>query len=153
MFTADPKFMASMRVTLFFVHLLGAAEARLRARASPSRSTAASSGLPLYRAIFYLPSLLGASVAIAVLWRQLFAGDGLVNTILWQLFGIQGPSWISHPDYSLWTLIILVDLAVRLADDHLPRRPAADPAGHVRGGEPRRRLRSGGSSGRSPCRC
>ena len=30
-------------------------------------------GLPLYRAIFYLPSLLGGSVAIAVLWRQLFA--------------------------------------------------------------------------------
>ena len=30
-------------------------------------------GLPLYRALFYLPSLLGPSVAIAVLWRQLFA--------------------------------------------------------------------------------
>jgi len=33
-------------------------------------------GLPIYRAVFYLPSLLGASVAIAVLWRTLFAGDG-----------------------------------------------------------------------------
>ena len=43
---------------------------------------AASAGLPIYRAIFYLPSLLGASVAIAVLWRQLFAGDGLVNRLL-----------------------------------------------------------------------
>ena len=42
-----------------------------------------------------------------MLWRQLFARDGLVNTILWEAFGIQGPSWISHPDYSLWTLIIL----------------------------------------------
>ena len=31
-------------------------------------------GLPLYRALFYLPSLLGASVAIAVLWRKVFAG-------------------------------------------------------------------------------
>ena len=63
--------------------------------------------MPLYRAIFYLPSLIGTSVAIAVLWRQLFARDGLVNTLLWEAFGIQGPSWISHPDYSLWTLIIL----------------------------------------------
>jgi multiple sugar transport system permease protein len=64
------------------------------------------SGLPLYRAIFYLPSLLGSSVAIAVLWRQLFAGNGLMNHVL-ALFGITGPSWISNPRYALWTLIIL----------------------------------------------
>jgi multiple sugar transport system permease protein len=63
-------------------------------------------GLPIYRAVFYLPSLLGASVAIAVLWRRLFAGDGLVNEAL-ALIGIQGPSWISNPRYSLWTLILL----------------------------------------------
>src|SRR5690606_5669592 len=58
-------------------------------------------------AIFYLPSLLGSSVAIAVLWRQLFASDGLVNMVLWQLFGYEGPSWISNPNYSLYTLVIL----------------------------------------------
>ena len=58
-------------------------------------------GLPLYRAIFYLPSLIGTAVAIAVLWRQLFARDGLVNTLLWEIFGINGPRWISHPEYPL----------------------------------------------------
>jgi multiple sugar transport system permease protein len=63
-------------------------------------------GLPLYRAVFYLPSLLGASVAIAVLWRQLFASDGVINDFL-SLFGIVGPSWVSNPRYSLWTLVIL----------------------------------------------
>ena len=63
-------------------------------------------GLPIYRAIFYLPSLLGASVAVAVLWRELFSGDGLVNRVL-ALVGITGPSWISNPRYSLWTLILL----------------------------------------------
>src|SRR3569623_490343 len=63
-------------------------------------------GLPIYRAVFYLPSLLGASVAIAVLWRELFAGDGLVNEAL-AMIGIQGPAWISNPRYSLWTLIAL----------------------------------------------
>jgi multiple sugar transport system permease protein len=64
------------------------------------------SGLPIYRAIFYLPSLLGASVAIAVLWRQLFAADGMVNSVL-ALVGIDGPSWISNPRYSLYTLVVL----------------------------------------------
>ena len=48
----------------------------------------------------------GASVAVAVLWRELFAGDGLVNRLL-ALVGIVGPSWISNPRYSLWTLILL----------------------------------------------
>ena len=47
-------------------------------------------GVGVYRAIFYLPSLLGASVAIAVLWRQIFGADGLVNQLL-ALVGIHGP--------------------------------------------------------------
>ena len=105
MFTADPKFTTSMRVTLFFVAFsvplklafaLGVALLLNRGMR----------GLPLYRAMFYLPSLLGASVAIAILWRQIFAGNGLVNQVL-ALVGIEGPSWISNPRYSLWTLIIL----------------------------------------------
>jgi multiple sugar transport system permease protein len=63
-------------------------------------------GLGFYRSIFYLPSLLGGSVAIAILWRQVFGTDGLVNGFLaW--FGIQGPGWISHPDFALGTIIIL----------------------------------------------
>lgn len=63
-------------------------------------------GLGFYRSIFYLPSLLGGSVAIAILWRQVFGNDGLINGFL-SWFGIQGPGWISHPDYALGTIIIL----------------------------------------------
>ena len=63
-------------------------------------------GVTIYRAVFYLPSLLGASVAIAVLWRLIFGPSGLVNQLL-GVVGVTGPSWISHPDYALWTLIIL----------------------------------------------
>jgi len=63
-------------------------------------------GLAIYRSVFYLPSLLGSSVAIAILWRQIFGAEGLINQLL-GLFGIQGPGWISHPDYALGTLIIL----------------------------------------------
>ncbi|WP_105566477.1 carbohydrate ABC transporter permease [Microbacterium halophytorum] len=63
-------------------------------------------GLAIYRSVFYLPSLLGASVAIAILWRQVFGADGLINQLL-GLFGIQGEGWVSHPDYALGTLIVL----------------------------------------------
>ena len=105
MFTHDPKFSQSMRVTLLFVAFsvplklsfaLGVALLLNRGM----------KGLPIYRAVFYLPSLLGASVAIAVLWRTLFAGDGLVNKGL-AIFGIVGPAWISNPRFSLWTLVAL----------------------------------------------
>ncbi|MFC7404234.1 carbohydrate ABC transporter permease [Georgenia alba] len=63
-------------------------------------------GLAIYRSIFYLPSLLGGSVAIAILWRQVFGTRGLINQVL-ELFGIQGQGWVSHPDYALGTIIIL----------------------------------------------
>lgn len=63
-------------------------------------------GLALYRSIFYLPSLLGSSVAIAILWRQVFGTSGLVNQVL-GLVGIDGAGWVSDPDTALGTIIIL----------------------------------------------
>jgi multiple sugar transport system permease protein len=63
-------------------------------------------GLAFYRSVFYLPSLLGGSVAIAILWRRVFGADGLVNQVL-GFFGVQGEGWVSHPDYALGTLIVL----------------------------------------------
>lgn len=63
-------------------------------------------GLPIYRSLYYLPSLLASSVAIALLWRQIFGADGLVNAAL-GVFGIQGQAWVSHPDTALGTLMVL----------------------------------------------
>ena len=63
-------------------------------------------GLAFYRSAFYLPSLLGSSVAIAVLWRQIFGAEGMVNQVL-GLIGVQGRGWISDPDTALSTLIVL----------------------------------------------
>ena len=63
--------------------------------------------LPLYRSVFYLPSMLGGSVAIALLWRQIFGTEGLVNQVL-RFIGVDATTgWISDPDYALWTIIIL----------------------------------------------
>jgi multiple sugar transport system permease protein len=63
-------------------------------------------GLAFYRSMFYLPSLLRASVAIAVLWRMVFGADGLFNEGL-GLLGIEGRGWISEPETALGTLITL----------------------------------------------
>ena len=104
-FTADAKFWTSLKVTFLYVAL--AVPFKLAfALAVAMMLNKGIRGLPVYRALFYLPSLLGASVAIAVLWRKIFAGDGLLNQVL-GIFGIQGPSWISNPDTALYTLVAL----------------------------------------------
>lgn len=59
-----------------------------------------------YRALVYLPSLLGASVAIATLWRQIFGASGLINNAL-HAVGIEHSSWIGDPNTSLLVIITL----------------------------------------------
>lgn len=105
MLTDDPRFMQSVRVTLTYV----AVSVPLKLIFALAVALALNRGLRalgLYRAVFYLPSLLGASVAVAVMWRQIFSQDGVLNQFL-HLFGVTGPDWIGTPDYSLWTLILL----------------------------------------------
>lgn len=105
LFTNDPKYLGSVRVTLIYVVIsvpLQLAFALLVAMVL----NRGLRGLSLYRSVYYLPSLIGASVAIAVLWRQMFGADGLINQVL-ALFGIHGQSWIGNPDTALGTLIIL----------------------------------------------
>lgn len=64
-------------------------------------------GLSFYRAVYYIPTLLGGSVAIAVLWRKLFEKDGLINGLLGALGFTNLPGWITNPNYALGTLILL----------------------------------------------
>ncbi|WP_077619370.1 carbohydrate ABC transporter permease [Bacillus sinesaloumensis] len=64
------------------------------------------SGIGFYRTVYYIPSLLGGSVAIAILWKNIFGVNGLINEFL-GVIGIEGKGWVSHPDYAIYTLIAL----------------------------------------------
>ncbi|GAA4438246.1 sugar ABC transporter permease [Actinokineospora soli] len=64
-------------------------------------------GLALYRSAYYLPSLLGGSVAVAILWRQVFGTDGLLNSVLRAVGFTDLPGWVSTPDFALGTLVVL----------------------------------------------
>jgi multiple sugar transport system permease protein len=103
---ADPRFYHSLQVTVIYVVVsvpLQLAFALLLAVVLDKGLR----GLALYRSIYYLPSLLGGSVAVAVLWRQIFGARGLLNAVL-GLFGYTDlPGWVSTPDYALSTLIVL----------------------------------------------
>ncbi|HKM06676.1 MAG TPA: sugar ABC transporter permease [Sphaerochaeta sp.] len=61
----------------------------------------------VYQAIYYIPSLVGGSIAIAVMWRRLFMSDGALNAAL-GLLGIESNvSWIGSTSTAIWTLILL----------------------------------------------
>ena len=63
--------------------------------------------LRVYQAVYYFPSIIGGSIAVAVMWRRLFKDDGAINSIL-GLIGIHTDiSWIGHPKTAIWTLILL----------------------------------------------
>jgi multiple sugar transport system permease protein len=101
----DSIYLASVSVTLRYV-FIGVPLQLIMALGIALLLNRGLGGLEFYRAVYYIPSLLGGSVAIAVLWRQLFGGDGLVNGLLHSV-GIQGMNWISDPRTALSTLIIL----------------------------------------------
>jgi multiple sugar transport system permease protein len=106
MFTNDSRFLTALQVTFKFVFLsvpLKLAFALFIAMLF----NGGQRGTGFYRTTYYIPSIIGGSVAVAVMWRQLFGLDGAINDIL-GYFGFVGTNWIASVDYALWTLILLV---------------------------------------------
>lgn len=102
----DPRFLKSMEVTLTYV-VLSVPLKLAMALFVAILLYKASLGMTIYRTLFYLPSLIGGSVAVAVMWRNIFGLDGLLNSFL-SLLGITGKEWLGQPDYALYVLILLV---------------------------------------------
>lgn len=101
----DPRYLQSLKVTGLYV-LVSVPLEMVFALAVAVLLNRGLKGLAVYRALYYVPSLLGGSVAIALLWQQIFGSDGLLNQVL-ALVGIEGRGWISEPGTALWTLVLL----------------------------------------------
>jgi len=102
----DPYYMKSLSVTLTYV-FVSVPLKLVFALAVAVLMNQKLRGISFYRVVYYIPTLLGGSVAIAVLWRKLFEKDGLVNAFLGALGFTDLPSWITNPNFALWTLILL----------------------------------------------
>lgn len=63
-------------------------------------------GVGLFRTAYYVPSILGGSVAIAVLWKALFKNDGVVNTILTML-GFESINFLADKNWALFIICLL----------------------------------------------
>ena len=102
----DPAFWNSFKVTVLYV-VVGVPIQLTFALMLAVLLNRGTRGLSIYRAIFYLPSLMGGSVAVAILWRQVFGKYGLFNSIL-NIFGWSNPpGWIGDPNWALWTIVAL----------------------------------------------
>lgn len=108
MFTRDYHFINAVRVTFVYVFV----SVPLQLLFSLILAFVLNKGIPFlsgFRAVYYIPSLLGGSVAISILWRQVFGMDGILNMLLSALglTSISHISWIADPRFAVWSLIIL----------------------------------------------
>ena len=106
MFTNDEVFWHSIKATLYFA--LVSVPLRLifalfvaMLLVKPTKATG------FYRAAYYLPSIIGGSVAVAILWKRMFAPDGVVNSILGMMGIDTNFAWLSDTRTAIWTLILL----------------------------------------------
>jgi len=105
MFTEDPRYWQSLKVTLIYV--FAGVPLRLGfALFIAMVLNTASRAVGLYRTLFYLPSLIGGSVAVAIMWRNIFGDEGIINLLL-AFFSIPDVRWFGDPTAALWMLIFL----------------------------------------------
>jgi multiple sugar transport system permease protein len=105
MFTMDTRYWASVKATLYYV--MTAVPLRLVfALLVAMILNNDRKGIGIYRALFYAPSIVGGSVAVAVMWRQVFGKEGLVNYLL-AFLGVVPVAWLGNPRTAIWTLILM----------------------------------------------
>lgn len=59
-----------------------------------------------FRTVYYIPSILGGSVAVAIVWKFLFQAEGLINKVI-GLFGVAPVNWLGSTSYALWVISLL----------------------------------------------
>lgn len=98
---SDPKFFKSLTVTLRYA-LISVPLKLVFALIVAVLLLPNTRATPFYRAVYYLPSIMGASVAVSILWKRIFALDGLIN----QMLGLK-VAWLGKPDTAMGVLILL----------------------------------------------
>lgn len=105
LFTDDARFAKSIGVTFYYVVVsvfLKLTFALLVAVLLTRREKL----LGFYRSVYYLPSLVGGSVSVALVWKQLFATKGLFNNLRVAM-GFERLSWFGDPKLAIWPLILM----------------------------------------------
>jgi multiple sugar transport system permease protein len=105
MFTADPRYWRSVGTTLLYVVVAVPLKLAIALGVALLLSnTRKAKGF--YRSAFYAPSLLGASMAVALVWRALYNDGGTVDELLSSI-GIHTGGWVSDPHLAVFVVALL----------------------------------------------
>ncbi len=105
LFTADPEFIKSILVTGLYA-LLSVPSKLIFSLLVALLLNIKIKGVNFFRTLYYLPSILGGSIAISALWKIMFMKEGTINQLL-QVFGIGAIDWLGDPNLALFTISIL----------------------------------------------
>lgn len=101
MFLRDSRYLKSLKATFYYV--LTAVPLRLAfALFVAMLLNTKRRMVGVYRAAYYAPSIVGGSVAVAVMWREIFGRNGLINAIF-----DTNVIWLGNPRTAIWTLVLL----------------------------------------------
>lgn len=106
MFTNDDTFWRSVKATLYFA-LVSVPLRLIFALIVAMILLKTTKMTGFYRAAYYLPSIIGGSVAVAILWKRMFAVDGVVNYMISAVGFKTNFAWLGNKNTAIWTLIIL----------------------------------------------
>ncbi|MFJ6569191.1 carbohydrate ABC transporter permease [Streptomyces sp. NPDC091292] len=106
LFTRDPRFWRSVGTTALYVVVAVPLKLALALGAAMLLRNLASRGRAFYRSAFYAPSLLGASMSIALVWRALFNDGGSVPRVL-DAIGIDTGGWVGDPHLAVYVVVLL----------------------------------------------
>lgn len=101
----DERFMNSVRVTLIYV-FTSVPVKLIFALFIATLLTKRIRAVNFYRALFYIPSLIGGSIAVALVWKELFSRRGLVNAVMVNI-GLDPISWFGDQNMAMIPLILI----------------------------------------------
>jgi len=102
----DGRFLKSLEVTFKFVFISVPAKL-IFALAIAMLFNTGRKGSSMFSTVYYIPSIIGGSVAIAVVWKQLFGRQGAITEIL-SMLNITDGNLIGNPNTALFVLVLLI---------------------------------------------
>lgn len=105
LFTADNEFWNSLKVTLIYTIFTvpGKLTVALIVALVMNKNM---KGINFIRTIYYIPSLIGGSIGIAILWKLMFQEEGIINSLL-RAIHLPTLHWLGDPKTALPTIILL----------------------------------------------
>lgn len=101
----DDRFWMSLKVTMKYV-LISVPSKLCFALLIAMLLTRKTKLTGFYRSLFYVPSLIGGSIAVALVWKELFSRNGLINQAL-GILSIKPVSWFGDQRMAMIPLILM----------------------------------------------